>query len=222
MAQIGELPLAFVLASFIGVEREVRGKPAGRRTQTIIGTTAALVLLASKYGFGDVLAQGRVVPDPPGWPPRSCPGRSPRRGSDPDRQGAVRGADHSRGALGDCGDPRGGGGRIAPVGRGFDRSTSWWSSATPEGSAGCPAVVSRCCGFGFVSLDGRGALRGVSGDECLRLLDRRDLPHTEPTEIDSDDGSGRAVRVILSLSGSGDHKDLLAHLPSCPESRPFQ
>src|SRR6266498_1365715 len=62
--QIGELMLAFGLSAVIGLERQLRGKNAGIRTQTIVGTASALFLLVSKYGFGDVLADGRVVLDP--------------------------------------------------------------------------------------------------------------------------------------------------------------
>lgn len=63
-AQIGELLLAFVLSAVIGLERQIRGKHAGIRTQTIVGTASALFLLVSKYGFGDVLVNGQVVLDP--------------------------------------------------------------------------------------------------------------------------------------------------------------
>src|SRR5512146_3089592 len=62
--QIGDLALAFALSSLIGLEREVRQKAAGLRTHTLVGTGAALFLIVSKYGFGDVLAQERVVLDP--------------------------------------------------------------------------------------------------------------------------------------------------------------
>ena len=62
--QIGELLLAFGLASVIGLERQLRGKSAGLRTQAIVGTASALILIVSKYGFSDVLADGRVVLDP--------------------------------------------------------------------------------------------------------------------------------------------------------------
>lgn len=48
----------------VGLERQFRGKSAGLRTQTIVGTLAALILLISKYGFGDVLVPGAVVVDP--------------------------------------------------------------------------------------------------------------------------------------------------------------
>lgn len=62
--QVGELLLAFALSSLIGLERQLRGKSAGLRTQAIVGTTASLILLISKYGFGDVLVSGHVVLDP--------------------------------------------------------------------------------------------------------------------------------------------------------------
>lgn len=61
--QIVELVVAFGLTALIGLERETRGKSAGLRTQTIVGTSAALILLVSKYGFGDVLSD-TVILDP--------------------------------------------------------------------------------------------------------------------------------------------------------------
>jgi putative Mg2+ transporter-C (MgtC) family protein len=62
--QIVELFVAFGLTALIGLERELQGKSAGLRTQTIVGTAAALILLVSKYGFNDVLLDGLVVVDP--------------------------------------------------------------------------------------------------------------------------------------------------------------
>lgn len=62
--QIVELLVAFGLTGLIGLERELQGKSAGLRTQTIVGTSAALILLVSKYGFNDVLAAGTVEVDP--------------------------------------------------------------------------------------------------------------------------------------------------------------
>ncbi|GAB3702936.1 MgtC/SapB family protein [Amycolatopsis oliviviridis] len=62
--QIGELATAFALSAAIGLERQIRGKSAGLRTQTIVGTASALILLVSKYGFGDILTAGQVVLDP--------------------------------------------------------------------------------------------------------------------------------------------------------------
>jgi putative Mg2+ transporter-C (MgtC) family protein len=62
--QVVELFVAFGLTALIGLEREIQGKAAGVRTQTIVGTAAALILLVSKYGFTDVLQDGLVVVDP--------------------------------------------------------------------------------------------------------------------------------------------------------------
>ncbi|MFR9731606.1 MgtC/SapB family protein [Saccharopolyspora sp. MS10] len=70
VAGLGELPLlvelgsALVLSSLVGLEREVRAKSAGLRTHTLVGVGAALFMLVSKYGFGDVLAFDRVSLDP--------------------------------------------------------------------------------------------------------------------------------------------------------------
>jgi putative Mg2+ transporter-C (MgtC) family protein len=62
--QVVELFVAFGLTALIGLERELQGKSAGIRTQTIVGTAAALILLVSKYGFQDVLQSELVVVDP--------------------------------------------------------------------------------------------------------------------------------------------------------------
>ena len=62
--QIVELFVAFGLTALIGLEREIQGKSAGLRTQTIVGTAAALILLVSKYGFTDVAVEGLVIVDP--------------------------------------------------------------------------------------------------------------------------------------------------------------
>lgn len=63
LKQLGELGLAFLLSSLIGLEREWRQKSAGLRTHTLVGVGAALFLLISKYGFSDVLGP-RVILDP--------------------------------------------------------------------------------------------------------------------------------------------------------------
>ncbi|CDO06362.1 MgtC/SapB family protein [Mycolicibacterium cosmeticum] len=62
--QVVELFAAFGLTALIGLEREIQGKAAGLRTQTIVGTAAALIMLISKYGFSDVLVAGTVMVDP--------------------------------------------------------------------------------------------------------------------------------------------------------------
>jgi putative Mg2+ transporter-C (MgtC) family protein len=62
--QLEELTFAFVLSALVGLEREIRQKSAGLRTYTLVGVSAALFMLISKYGFMDVLSNGRVVVDP--------------------------------------------------------------------------------------------------------------------------------------------------------------
>ncbi len=59
-----ELLAAFGLTALIGMERTIQGKSAGLRTQTIVGTSAALIMLVSKFGFGDILHPGSIVLDP--------------------------------------------------------------------------------------------------------------------------------------------------------------
>ena len=62
--QLSELALAFVLSALIGLEREIRQKSAGLRTYTLVGVSSALTMLVSKYGFTDIIENGRVVLDP--------------------------------------------------------------------------------------------------------------------------------------------------------------
>lgn len=64
--QVAELLLAFVLTSLIGLERTMRGKGAGLRTQAIVGVSSALFLQVGKYGFFDLmpLMGGDVRLDP--------------------------------------------------------------------------------------------------------------------------------------------------------------
>ena len=64
MLQLEELTLAFVLSALVGLEREIRLKSAGLRTYTLVGVSAALFMLISKYGFNNVLVAGQVVVDP--------------------------------------------------------------------------------------------------------------------------------------------------------------
>ena len=64
LAQLAELTLALVLSSLIGLEREFRAKSAGLRTHTLVGVAAALIMLVSKYGFGDTIVKYAIVLDP--------------------------------------------------------------------------------------------------------------------------------------------------------------
>jgi putative Mg2+ transporter-C (MgtC) family protein len=56
--------LALVLATAIGVEREAGAKAAGLRTHALVGLGAAIFMVVSKYGFGDLLGLDHVSLDP--------------------------------------------------------------------------------------------------------------------------------------------------------------
>jgi putative Mg2+ transporter-C (MgtC) family protein len=62
--QFGLLALALILSSLIGLEREFRAKSAGLRTHTLVGVASALIMLVSKYGFGDIIVPNAVILDP--------------------------------------------------------------------------------------------------------------------------------------------------------------
>jgi putative Mg2+ transporter-C (MgtC) family protein len=64
LVQLGELLLALFLCSIIGLERELRMKSAGLRTNALVGVASALIMLVSKYGFTDILAKYVIVLDP--------------------------------------------------------------------------------------------------------------------------------------------------------------
>jgi putative Mg2+ transporter-C (MgtC) family protein len=61
--QVGDLLAAFALSALIGLERELRNKSAGLRTNAVIGVASALFVQVSKYGFADVVG-GSVRLDP--------------------------------------------------------------------------------------------------------------------------------------------------------------
>ena len=70
MAEMNELEimwrlgLALVLASAIGVEREIGQKSAGLRTYSLVGVGSAVFMLVSIYGFGDGPSGAHVALDP--------------------------------------------------------------------------------------------------------------------------------------------------------------
>lgn len=70
VAGLDELPLlvelgtALLFSSLIGLEREIGAKSAGVRTHALVGVGAALFMLVSKYGFGDLLGLEHISLDP--------------------------------------------------------------------------------------------------------------------------------------------------------------
>ncbi|KAF7590937.1 hypothetical protein BBP40_002243 [Aspergillus hancockii] len=62
--QVGQLLVATALSSVIGIERQLKHKSAGLRTNTLVGIGAALFMLTSKFGTLDVLDRSLIVLDP--------------------------------------------------------------------------------------------------------------------------------------------------------------
>lgn len=58
------LLVAGVLGAVIGLEREYRAKEAGYRTHFLVSLGSALMMIVSKYGFADILADAGVSLDP--------------------------------------------------------------------------------------------------------------------------------------------------------------
>ena len=58
------LLLAAVLGGVIGVEREQSYLGAGLRTHALVASAAALAMIVSAHGFGEVINPGKVVLDP--------------------------------------------------------------------------------------------------------------------------------------------------------------
>jgi putative Mg2+ transporter-C (MgtC) family protein len=208
--QVGELLLAFALASLIGLERQLRGKSAGLRTQAIVGTSAALILLVSKYGFGDVLAPGRVVLDPSRVAAQIVSGVGfLGAGLILTRQGAV---------------------------RGLTTAAAVWETAAigMAAAAGLPLLAGLVTGLHFVTvfgytaltrhlpgskttavrlrvryLDGKGVLRHVMAASTSGGWAVSDLSSGQAADSEHE---GRTVAVTVGISGSGSPADLLARI----------
>lgn len=61
LGHLAEILLAVVLGFAIGLERKLRYKEAGIRTHTIVCAGSALMMIVSKYGFGDMDADASRV-----------------------------------------------------------------------------------------------------------------------------------------------------------------
>ncbi|GAA0608539.1 MgtC/SapB family protein [Sporichthya brevicatena] len=214
MRQVGELLLAFGLSSLIGLERQLRGKAAGLRTQTIVGTTAALMLLVSKYGFGDVLPDEHVSFDPSRVAAQIVSGVGfLGAGLILTRQGAV---------------------------QGLTTAASVWETAGIGMAAGAGLPLLACLVtllhfvvvFGYTALsrqlpgsrstivhltvrytDGQGVLRRVLENATAAGWTVRRLSHAQPS---TDENSRSWVSVTLALGGRGNDQDLFARVADVP------
>jgi putative Mg2+ transporter-C (MgtC) family protein len=197
--QIIELFVAFGLTALIGLEREIQGKSAGLRTQTIVGTSAALILLISKYGFADVLVPGTVMVDPSRVAAQIVSGIGfLGAGLIITRQGAVHGLTTAA-AIWECagiGMAAGAGLLLLAV-----TVTAMHFVIILGFAPLARRLTSRLSGTVRLHLtyqDGRGAMHQI-----LQICDRH---HWQLAELSSGapaaEGAGR-VGVLLTLSGSG-------------------
>jgi putative Mg2+ transporter-C (MgtC) family protein len=210
--QVGELLLGFALSSLVGLERQIRGKSAGLRTQSIVGTTSALIVLVSKYGFADVLASNQVILDPSRVAAQIVSGIGfLGAGLILTRQGAVRGlttaaAVRETPAIGMAA------GAGLPLLAGLVTALHFIAvfGFTPL-SRRLPGTRTTATRLRVTYLDGRGVLRqvitaGTSAGWSVEQLT------TAPVRADDGSEGPPTVSVTVGLSGSGRHDALLARL----------
>jgi putative Mg2+ transporter-C (MgtC) family protein len=205
--QVGALLLAFVLSSLIGLERQLRGKSAGLRTQSIVGTTSALMLLVGTYGFQDVLSDS-VRLDPSRVAAQIVSGVGfLGAGLILTRHGAV---------------------------RGLTTAASIWETAAigMASAAGLPTLALVVCGLHFVAIFAYAALaRQLPGSRTIVARVRveyvdghgvlRDLiaactdagwTVTTLSQESVTEGEPARIRVVLGLSGKKSTRELVGVL----------
>lgn len=206
LMQIGELLLAFALSSLIGFERQLRRKPAGLRTQALVGTTSALLILISKYGFTDVLVANHIVLDPSRVAAQVVSGVGfLGAGLILTRRGAVRGLTTAAAVW-----------EVAAIG--MAAGTGLWLLAVIVTALHfivtyiytffirrIPGTEETAVQIEFAYKDGRGVLRDVLARVTQAKWTIRRLAVGEPV----DDGGKRMVTVLVDLTGSTDPNQLL-------------
>lgn len=206
LLQVGELLLAFALASSVGLERQLRRKPAGLRTQALVGTTSALLLLVSKYGFTDVLVSGHIVLDPSRVAAQIVTGIGfLGAGLILTRRGAVRGLTTAAAVW-----------EVAAIG--MAAGAGLWLLALIVTALhfivtyGYTFITHRIPGtqdtavqLEFTYREGRGVLRQVLASVTAANWTVRQLAVDDP----AGEGERRVVRVSIDLSGSAEPDGLL-------------
>jgi putative Mg2+ transporter-C (MgtC) family protein len=208
---VWRLGLALVLASAIGLERELRQKSAGLRTYTLVGVGSALFVLVSAYGFSDLLGRSDVVLDPSRVAAQVVSGIGFIGGGLIFvRRDAVRGLTTAAGVW-----------VTAAVGMAAAADLPLLAVATTVlyfvVAFGYPALVARLPYARFAPstvrityLDGRGILREALArctDAGFAVADLR------VTRLDAEENAdGRAVAVQLELQGTASLPDLVSEL----------
>lgn len=210
--QVGELLLAFALASLIGLERQLRGKAAGLRTQAIVGTSSALILMVSKYGFSDVLSSGIVVLDPSRVAAQIVSGIGfLGAGLILTRRGTVLGLTTAAAVWETAAIGMAAGAGLAVLAlivTGLHFATVFGYTALARVLPGSRTVATR---IRVTYVDRRGVLRtlletGTRGGWTLTEV------RPEESRPDAEDETRRLVSVTLGLAGRGQSEGLLAEL----------
>lgn len=206
--QVAELLIAFALSSLVGLERQLRGKSAGLRTQAIVGTTAALMVLVSKYGFTDVLQPGLVMLDPSRVAAQIVSGVGfLGAGLILTRRGAVRGLTTAAAVWETAAIGMAAGAGLPVLGvlvTGLHFVTVFGYTALARRLPGSRASVAT---VRVTYLDGRGILRAVLGACTVAGWTVTMLRHEVRSE-----GPPARVGVELGLAGTGTVDDLVVRL----------
>ena len=210
--EIIELLLAFLLGSLIGLEREVHGKSAGLRTQTLVATAAALLMVTSKYGFHDLLGTPQVSLDPSRVAAQIVSGVGfLGAGLILTRQGTVRGLTTAAAVWESAavGMAAGAGlGLLAVVVTGLHFVVAFGYTALLRRWRGGNINHVRCV---VHYRDGHGALRDVIGEATNAGWLVHDLSYEGGGSV------GTPVEAHMRLNGAGDSTALLARLSELPD-----
>jgi putative Mg2+ transporter-C (MgtC) family protein len=209
--QVGELLLAFALASAIGLERQLRGKSAGLRTQAIVGTSSALILLVSKYGFSDVLTSGTVVLDPSRVAAQIVSGIGfLGAGLILTRRGTVLGLTTAAAVWETAAIGMAAGAGLAVLAlivTGLHFATVFGYTALARRLPGSRTIATR---IRVTYLDRQGVLRQLLETGTRAGWTLSEVRPEEPRDQDND--GSRVVSVTLGLAGRGQSEDLIARL----------
>ncbi len=200
--------IAVALGALIGLEREIRGQPAGLRTHALVATGAAIFTLTGAYGFDEIARSENVDP--------------------------TRVAAQVATGIGFIG--AGAILKIGLNVRGLTTAATLWMAAAlgvAAGAgfyrlalAGAVAVLVVVVGLGFVKTLGRGAVLEVDYavgrgglSRILTILDDSgaDPGHVKVSEDAADPEALRTVAIRTQIRDAAHFETVSAHLREIPE-----